>query len=88
MKKVLIFGVVALFTAGIFATSCDEDNPISCAQKLVEVSSAASAYSSDPSDANCIIYKNALQDYINCDGIAQTDKATYQAIMEALPCYP
>lgn len=88
MKKVLIFAVVALFTTGIFATSCDKDNPVSCAQKLVKVSEAASAYGSDPSYANCIAYENALRDYINCDGIAQADKTAYQTILDALDCQP
>lgn len=85
MKKTLLFGAVILLAAGFFTISCSEDNPVSCAQKLVEVSSAQQAYVLDNSDANCNSYKNALEDYINCDGI--TDKATYQAILENLPCY-
>ena len=88
MKKVLLFTAVTLFTVGILATSCSDDNPISCATKLADVVDAQSVYLNDDSDANCNAYKDALQDYINCDGIAQTDKATYQSAMEALPCYP
>ncbi|PLX13720.1 MAG: hypothetical protein C0597_11190 [Marinilabiliales bacterium] len=88
MKKVLILGVVALFSAGAFVvTSCDDDNPISCTQKLADVIDASSAYSVDKSTTNCEAYKDALQDYINCDGINAVDKTAYQTTLEALPCY-
>ncbi|MFC2096683.1 hypothetical protein ACFLQ3_03190 [Bacteroidota bacterium] len=88
MKKVLLLGAVALFATGMFVTSCDDDSPVSCAGKLINVSTAASAYNSDQSDANCTTYKNALSDYIDCDGVTATDKAYYQLALEALPCYP
>lgn len=84
MKRTLLFGAITLLAAGFFAISCSEDNPVSCTQKLTEVSAASLAYSSDPSYANCIDYKNALEDYINCDGI--TDKVFYQAAYDALQC--
>lgn len=84
MKKVLLFGAVTLFAAGFLTISCEKDNPVSCAQKLTEVSSASLAYSADQSYSNCIAYKNALEDYINCDGI--TDKVYYQAVYDALQC--
>jgi len=88
MKRVLLLGAVALFATGLFVTSCDEDDsPFGCVTELAEVTSAASAYQIDPSDANCTDYKNALVDYINCDGIADIDKDTYQLALEALPCY-
>lgn len=87
MKKVLFLGAVALFATGILVTttSCDDDNPISCTQKLVDVTSAAQDYTLNDSDANCNAYKAALEDYIDCDGV--TDKASYQTILENLPCY-
>jgi len=87
MKKVLLLGVVALFAAGtLFVTSCKDDNPVSCTQKLADVIDASSDYSLDPSTANCEAYKSALQDYINCDGLNAVDKTAYQTTLEALPC--
>lgn len=84
MKKVL-FGLVAVaLIATVSFTSCDDDNPVSCAKKLDDVVAAASAYSYDD-NASCIAYKEALEDYINCDGVV--DKSSYQAILESLPCY-
>ncbi|MCK5028630.1 MAG: hypothetical protein KAR57_03285 [Bacteroidales bacterium] len=85
MKKVLSLIAIPLFATAILTSSCSKDNPVSCAQKLVEVTSAAQDYALDDSDANCITYKNALEDYVNCDGI--TDKAYYQTLLENLPCY-
>jgi len=84
MKKVLSLIAIPLFATAILTSSCSEDNPVSCAQKLVEVSNAQSAYIVDDSYENCIAYKNALEDYINCDGIA--DKAIYQGYLDNLNC--
>ncbi|HAF30398.1 MAG TPA: hypothetical protein DCG75_15255 [Bacteroidales bacterium] len=86
MKKVLLFGAITLLAAGFLTVSCEKDNPVSCTQKLLEVSSAQSAYIVDDSYENCIAYKNALEDYINCDGI--TDKAIYQGYLDNLTCTP
>jgi len=86
MKKALLLIAIPLFAVAIFTSSCDKDNPVSCAEKLVEVSNAQRAYILDDSYENCIAYKNALDDYINCDGI--TDKAVYQAYYDELDCQP
>lgn len=88
-KKILLFGAVALFTAGtmLVTTSCDDDNPVSCAKKLTEVTDASLEYLADDSNENCLAYKSALEDYINCDGIDAVDKAAYRETLEALPCY-
>lgn len=86
MKKIfLLFGIV-LISLPMMINSCSKDNPISCAQKLTEVSAAQTAYILDDSYENCIAYKNALEDYINCDGI--TDKAIYQSYLDNLTCTP
>lgn len=84
MKKTLFFlGVAVLFTIiGFTILSCNKDNPIDCAAKLTEVSAASINYT-DSYDA-CIDYKNALEDYINCDGIA--DKVYYESIYNELDC--
>ena len=84
MKKTLLIASVALFTFSIFTTSCKKDNPIDCASKLIEVSNAQSDYIVNDTYDNCIAYKNALQDYINCDGI--TDKTYYQELYDNLTC--
>ena len=84
MKKILLFGAISIFAAGFLVSSCSEDNPVSCAQKLTEVSAAQTAYILDDSYENCIAYKNALEDYINCDGI--TDKETFQSYLDNLTC--
>jgi hypothetical protein len=84
MKKVLSLIAIPLFATAILTSSCSDDNPISCAQKLVEVSNAQTAYIADDSSENCVAYKNALKDYIDCDGIA--DKAIYQTYYDELTC--
>lgn len=86
MKKVFSLIAISLFVIAVFTTSCDKDNPVSCAEKLVALSNAQTAYILDDSYENCIAYKNALEDYINCDGI--TDKAIYQGYLDDLTCTP
>lgn len=86
-KTILILGAAAvLTTAGFLISSCSKDNPVDCAKKLTEVSAAQTAFIQDDSYENCIAYKNALEDYINCDGI--TDKAIYQTYLDNLTCTP
>ena len=84
MKRIFLIVLLALLSSGTIITSCSKDNPISCAEKLVEVTSTQQAYVLDDSYENCIAYKNALDDYINCDGI--TDKVYYQALYDNLQC--
>ena len=91
MKKVFLFGALALFAAGtIFTvTSCDEDNPINCTQKAAEYTEAAANYLEDDSDANCNTLKNAIEDYLDTDCPLLTDalRTSLQVELEALPCY-
>lgn len=86
-RKILLFSAVALFAAGtiVVTTSCDDDNPISCTQKAIDVSEAAEAYTNDPSSENCIAYKNAIIDYLDCD-ITQSVDDQYQTILDGLDC--
>ncbi|MCK5168929.1 MAG: hypothetical protein KAQ75_03540 [Bacteroidales bacterium] len=90
MKKVLLFTVVALFTAGIFATSCSEDNPVNCTQLGVDYATAHNNYVSDDSNENCIALKNAIEDYLDtdCPVLTAAYRTTLQIELEALPCYP
>ncbi len=87
MKKVFLFGALALFAAGtIFTvTSCDDDNPISCTQKAIDVANAAEDFGNDPSSENCNKYKNAINEYLDCD-IAQALKDEYEDILAGLDC--
>ena len=80
-KTLLLLGAVAILS---FVSSCKDDNPISCAQKLTEVEAAAIAFSTNQTTENCNAYKEALQDYINCDGVV--DKTAYQTTLDNLDC--
>ena len=75
MKKVLTRHLFFIFCFTLLVTSCSKDGdgiaPCSTAwatdlqSELTAFVTAAGAYSSDPSDANCNAYKNAYQDYID-----------------------
>ena len=84
MKKLILGSLLAVFSFAIFATSCSKDNPVSCAEKLTQVSAASDAYYSDGSTANCTAYKDAINDYINCDGIV--DKSYWEGVLSLLDC--
>ena len=84
MKKLILGSLVVAFSFAIFATSCSSDNPVSCAAKLTEVTSASLDFDANPSTTTCEAYKAALQDYINCDGIV--DKQYYQTELDNLDC--
>ena len=90
MKKVLLLGVLALFSIGIIGiTSCDEEtkDTLSCAKLALEVSSTLSDYNANQTKITCNDYKDALQDYIDdCDELAQTEIDAYQATIDALDC--
>ena len=86
MKKVLLLTAAGLFTLTIFLNSCKEDNPIACTQKLVELSSATQDYEADASSANCTAYKNAINDYIDCDIVTNAQTEVYEATLAQLDC--
>jgi len=88
MRKRLLFGAVVLFTIAFFSLSCSKDDEtISCTEKLGILLEKQSSYVIYDTDRTCIAYKDALEDYINCEGVELTDINYYQDIMENLPCY-
>lgn len=74
-KKIFTHIPLIVFCISLLATSCSNDGdglaPCSAAwatdlqNELLAVSTAASTYHLDQSDANCNALKNAYQDYIN-----------------------
>ena len=93
--KNLLTGV--LITGALFAVSCkdkdDDPQPCNYATELqVEIdafTNALTVYSNDPSQANCIAYKNALLAYIDAAGDYEEcatlagQHAEYQASLDA-----
>ena len=84
MKKVLLGSLVVLFSLAVFTTtSCDE---VDCTKKALEVTEAAKDFTSNPTSATCNAYKDALEDYIDCDGALAATKASYETALAALDC--
>ena len=91
----LISGLV--LAAALFSISCGKDNdPEPCnyavelQAEITAVSNAATAFGSDPSQANCIAYRNALQAYVNaaddyseCSALAG-QQAEYEAYLDSI----
>ncbi len=76
MKKVLTLQLFFIFCFTLLVTSCSKDGDAGIAPcttawatdlqgELTAVINAATAFSTDASDANCNAYKSAYQDYIN-----------------------
>lgn len=92
MKTALFFGLLI----GLTLSACKKDkdsDPDYCAGAWAgevadvwsEVISAASAYSTDPSQENCLVYKNAyleyidaLEPYLNCAAWTPDQRAQLQ----------
>ncbi len=72
-NKFYFLSLLVLILFGFLSCSKEEDNNIQCSgewavelyDELNAVSTAATAYSTDPTAANCVTYKNALQVYLN-----------------------
>ena len=92
MKSVV---TLLVFSSVISIIGCAKSSPIACATYALEISDevtayseAASAYSADPSSANCKAYKDAgtkylkaLRSYDTCTFTAQ-DRASYNASLK------
>lgn len=88
MKKLTLAILVTAFIGGIF-TNCKK--AANCETVVSKVSSAAIAYTSDPSVTNCNNYKAALQELIRSScfsSLSSEAKAGYQEQVENLNCTP
>jgi len=94
MKKV--FALLLGLSAIVFAPSCKDDEEDCAAtasalqDKSAAMQNAAIAYGTNPSTANCVAYKNAVQSYIDeardlvdCPGLSAAEKAQYQQSLDA-----
>ena len=88
MRKLLFS---ALIMSVVF-TSCKKDDEVEevleavdCVQATQNASDAQIAYTNDPSNANCVVYRDTLQAIID-NGCAGTNTPTFQASIDALPC--
>lgn len=84
MKKGLIFTSASLVVAAfVFTASCKK--AVSCANLVIDVSSAAAEYGSD--STKCKAYKEALTAWVSnteCSNADATTKAAYDAIITDL----
>lgn len=85
-KKLLFYGAAILIIAGFLTNSCKEDDTESCADLLSELLSTKRIYLLEISYNNCVAYKNAMEDYINCDGVTEAEKEIYQTAIDNLDC--
>ncbi len=69
--------------------NCNYNWAVGVQSELTAISNAATAYSTDPSVANCNNYKNALQNYVNalkpfgdCSLLTGADRTSFQNALE------
>ena len=89
MMRKLLFSALILSLA---FTSCKKDDEVTevleavdCVQATQNASDTQIAYVNDPSNANCVEYRDTLQTIID-NGCAGTNTANFQASIDALPC--
>ena len=88
MKKLLFSAIVLSLTITSCKTKDDvEDiiNAFDCIDAIEAASDAQDAYEADPSNANCVSYRDALQTLINEDCLGG-DTTSTQAAIDLLPC--
>src|SRR5690606_4599169 len=74
-----------------FVMSCKDSagpaNPMACTNNAEKVSNAAAVLSADPTEANCIAYKNAIRDFLkSCPNFyTGANKAEIEAALDE-PC--
>jgi hypothetical protein len=87
----LVAGSFALFSCGTkSAVNCGSNFAGDLQSQTNALSTTLTAYSNDPSNANCEKYKDALEDYFNafeglrgCYGIGASKQAFDEAIKDA-----
>jgi len=86
MKKLTFILLAVAGSMAFVNCSSDDDEKVvavDCYELAQDVMDAASAYTADNTDANCIAYKNALQAAIDAECAGSS---TFQGVIDALPC--
>ena len=88
MKKTITTGIAALALAVVLISSCKKksDAP-SCEAMVNAISSASTAFSSDPSTENCTKLKNAYKDYLNSSCISDAQREETQQALDLIEAF-
>jgi uncharacterized protein YaaR (DUF327 family) len=81
--------VLLLAAAGILPISCSKDDDSACDAEARTVAQAGQLYASLQTTQNCLLYKRAIQDYLNSacsNNLSSTDRVQLQNIFNNLPC--
>jgi predicted small secreted protein len=86
MKKNLL--IIAMFVlASTVTINCSKSKVAGdCIELSNKVDQASLTYSTNPSTANCLAYKTAVNNFINCPYVTATEKATLQQYLSLLTC--
>lgn len=79
--------IMALYA--VLPVSCSKDDDSACDAEARTVAQAGQLYASQQSTQNCLIYKRAIQDYLNSpcsNNLSSTDRVQLQNIFNNLPC--
>jgi hypothetical protein len=87
MKNNRIYLVLVLICTVFILTGCAKSKADKCEELLNDVSSAATAFGSDISEATCIDYYQAINDYFDgCDNVPSSTRSTYQSWLDTYDC--
>jgi hypothetical protein len=86
MKKFRLHMALGLVALGFIVASC-APKADRCNELYDDVSAAITAFSSNPSEATCNDYKNAIGDYYDgCAAIPASTRASLDAAIESMDC--
>jgi hypothetical protein len=89
MRSRKLFPVLILASVALLPISCSKDDDDACDAEARTVAQAGQLYANQQSTQNCLIYKRAIQDYLNSscsNNLSSTDRAQLQNIFNNLPC--
>jgi hypothetical protein len=89
MKKIKLFGGLAIIGMMFLITDCKkkDSSPDNCATLSSNMITAASAYASNQSSANCSAYAQSINSYVNgCSVLTPAEKQTLQNEASSMNC--
>jgi len=85
-KNLLTIALFALVSTVTINCSKKSNDAVNCTDLANKTDAADLTYSTSPTTANCLAYKTAINNFINCPLITAQDKATLQLALSQLTC--
>lgn len=84
-----IFPALIITVSALLPASCGKDDDTACDAEARTVAQAGQLFNAQQSTQNCLLYKRAIQDYLNSpcsNNLSSTDRVQLQNVFNNLPC--